>query len=317
MADTINLFGSQVKRGYVIAGGAVVAAAIGYGWWKNRHQAPANTAAAATPSTPGTPAGGSYPPDGTTGDPSDPYSTDPSTGQTYGSEGQFAGGYGLPGGVGGYGYGGGYDGYGTSAYPPGTTGGVAQYTTNGQWAQATEDYLVNTVGASATVVAAALGKYITGQALTSDQVSVVEQAIAFSGSPPVNGVDGYPPNMRQAPAPAPPPSSGGGGSGGGSGGGGGQKPPPAPKAPATPSGVSASGAGPTGFGVRWNAVSGATQYRVRVTYQGQLAGQVTTGGTSTGISGLAPNRTYTVHVAAGNSAGWSAETNGPTIKTTR
>jgi hypothetical protein len=195
MAGTVNLFGSQVKKGYVIAGGLVVAAAVFYGWRKNKQQSASNTSASSVPSAASSASSGDqYPADGSSGNPSDPNSTDPATGQTYGDEGQFSGGYGTPGGAyaGSYGYGG---------YYAGTAASQTAYTTNGQWAQAAEDYLTTTVGADATTVAAALGKYITGQALTADQVSVVEEAIAFGGYPPVNGTDGYPPSIRTSAAP--------------------------------------------------------------------------------------------------------------------
>jgi hypothetical protein len=180
MADTVNLFGSPVKKGYVLAGGAVVVLAVGYGWYRNRQ---ANAAAATSA------AGGS----GTSGiDPATgvPYADesgagiDPATGYPYGSAqdqealAQLGGGSGFTGGGGG---------------GPITTGTSGGYTTNGQWAQAAESYLVSTVGGDANTVAAALGKYITGQPVTSDQVDVIEQAIAFTGYPPVNGPNGDPP----------------------------------------------------------------------------------------------------------------------------
>lgn len=206
MADKeINLFGSKVKRGYVIAGGVVVVAAVFYGWRKNKQGAASNTSAPSTSSAPTAGSGGgSYPPDGTTGNPSDPYSTDPSSGMTYGDEGQFSTAYGS-----GFGSGyGGYDpysGYGSGGgFYPGSTGGIPAYTTNGQWSQAAEDYLVQTVGGNANTIAAALGKYVNGQALTSDQMSVIEQAIAFVGYPPQNGPEGYPPHMKSQATPPPP-----------------------------------------------------------------------------------------------------------------
>lgn len=208
MADTVNLFGSQVKKGYVIAGGGVIVIAVGYGWYKNRQSAATNASTASTPSAPSTAAGyagvggDSYPPDGTEGDPGDPNSTDPASGQTYGDESQFASGYGSLGDTG-------YGGYSGSAYyPPGVTGGYTTYTTNGQWAQAAESYLTSTAGASEVTVAAALGKYITGQPVSADQMSIIEQAIAFTGQPPQQGTDGYPPSIRQQGTSTPPPAAG-------------------------------------------------------------------------------------------------------------
>jgi hypothetical protein len=72
----------------------------------------------------------------------------------------------------------------------------------------------------------------------------------------------------------------------------------------------------TSVTLSWNKVENATSYRVRVTYQGKLVGSphlVT--GTSATISGLAPLRTYTFHVAAIGPGGTSSETNGPAVKT--
>lgn len=96
---------------------------------------------------------------------------------------------------------------GTSGSGGAPTGGT--FTTNAQWAQAVEDYLANTVGSDPNVVGNALGKYITGQALTVDQVAVVEQAIAFGGYPPVNGPTGYPPSYKTVNEPPPPPPTSG------------------------------------------------------------------------------------------------------------
>ena len=55
---------------------------------------------------------------------------------------------------------------------------------------------------------------------------------------------------------------------------------------------------------------------MRVTYQDKLVGtpHIVTG-TSATISGLAPLRTYTFHVAAIGPGGTSSETNGPAVKT--
>lgn len=66
-------------------------------------------------------------------------------------------------------------------YPPGSTTYVP--TTNAQWAQQAETLLVQE-NFDATQVAIALGKYLTGQALTSDQLSIVQAAIALEGEPP-------------------------------------------------------------------------------------------------------------------------------------
>jgi cytoskeletal protein RodZ len=72
----------------------------------------------------------------------------------------------------------------------------------------------------------------------------------------------------------------------------------------------------TSVTISWGKIANATSYRVRVTYQDKLVGtpHIVTG-TSATISGLAPLRTYTFHVAAIGPGGTSAETNGPAVKT--
>lgn len=75
-----------------------------------------------------------------------------------------------------------------------TTSGTTSPTTNAQWAQAAEEYMTQQ-GYDALAVAAALGKYLTNQNLTDDQLSIVQTAIAF---------EGYPPTSVPAPHVAPP-----------------------------------------------------------------------------------------------------------------
>jgi hypothetical protein len=265
-----------VPRGYVYAGGAVVGAAVIYGLRKNKQQGAANASAPSAPA--GASSGDPYPADGSSGDPVDPYSTDPATGQTYGDEGQFASGSGQ---MTDLGYGGGY-------YPPGVAGGGVTYTTNAQWSQAAEAYLTNTVSADPATVAAALGKYITGQPVTEAQVSVIEQAIAFGGQPPVEGPGGYPPSFHPA-------SSGGGTGTPGTG-----KPPAPPKTAPDPVSVSA-GNGAVLFS--WPAVGGAAKYQVDVTgtKNSQLASPTVT---ATHASINLPAGEHLVKVRAGNAAGW-------------
>lgn len=150
----------------------------------------------------------------------DPNAVDPATGLTYAQEAAGGtGGYGIDpatgvpyaqeAGGGGYGYGSGV------AYPVtpggGSTGGLPLFTDNASWAQYAESYMVNQLGGDPNTIGNALGKYITGQPVTAAQQSLVEQAIAFAGQPPVNGQGGFPPSMHLQ-------STGGGGGGGGGGG---------------------------------------------------------------------------------------------------
>jgi hypothetical protein len=90
---------------------------------------------------------------------------------------------------------------------------------------------------------------------------------------------------------------------------------PATKPPAEPAGIEATAVTATSVALAWNGDANATSYRVRATYQGKLAAEQTTLVASTTVSGLDPDHTYTFHVAASNTAGSSAETDGPTVKT--
>jgi len=184
-------FGTISKKtagiGAVIAGVLIV---IVYERQKSASAATAASTAAAVPAaaTAGSLIGSSsdpYPADGTVGNPADLYSTDPSTGETYGDEQSGAYGYG---GTGSYGGGGG-------SYS--TTG---QYTSNSQWSQAAQADLVN-ANHTAETAAAALGVYITGAPATPAQQALIEQAIAFEGYPPVSGHTGMPPGINLAAAP--------------------------------------------------------------------------------------------------------------------
>jgi hypothetical protein len=185
-----------IKKGWAWVLGGV---AIGGGWLiYNRHKA--NAASTATGTTTGT--------TDTTGiDPATgiPYSQeiganagmssgiDPATGVPYADE------------YGGGGYGGGYGGYGGGVYGSpygvgsGTTTTTQTVTTNAEWAQASEAYLTS-VGYNELTVAVALGKYLSNQGLTADQLSIVQAAIGFEGTPPQG-------------APTPHLSGGGGGGG--------------------------------------------------------------------------------------------------------
>jgi hypothetical protein len=73
-----------------------------------------------------------------------------------------------------------------------------------------EAYEVNNLGADAPTVGNAIGKYLTGQSLTADQVGLVQSAIAIAGYPPVSGPNGNPPSYITGTIAPPPPSGGGG-----------------------------------------------------------------------------------------------------------
>ena len=267
MADTIEIGGKPVKKQTVLIAGAAVAV-LGIGVYRYRKQAAANAAADAAANAPGTGAGSSD-------------QIDPATGFPYGSAEDAAAltsqaQYIQPGGTVGLAGGG-----SPSAYYPQSGG----FTSNAAWAQAVEDYLVNTAGADANTVGNALGKYITGGALTDDQVSVVNQAIAFQGYPPVPGPAGYPPSIRTSTSSNPPPTGSGGGTGGGT-----------HYAANPPKGLKLVRNGRTGVQIQWNAVQGATKYNVHTPGRSPL--DFTTTNTIANVGNLKPNTRYTVQVWA-------------------
>ena len=205
----------KVAVGSVVVVGVLVA--VYYVRKKNSASAATTAAAAATSAD-------QYPPDGTTGNPQDPYSTDPATGETYGDESVGSGLYGA------YGTGAelqdeedngatdtypwdgtvgdeadpysldpatgvtfGDEGLATGATPPATSA----VTTNAEWEQSVLTGLPAAdpsidVGALDT----ALGLYLNGQPVSAAQQALVFQATGFAGDPPVDGPAGYPPAVR-------------------------------------------------------------------------------------------------------------------------
>jgi cytoskeletal protein RodZ len=87
------------------------------------------------------------------------------------------------------------------------------------------------------------------------------------------------------------------------------------KVPPMPANVRATAETASTVSLTWTPSAGATSYGIRVTYQDKLVEAGTASGTSRVVNGLKPNQTYTFHVKACNSAGCSAETNGPAVKT--
>lgn len=142
----------RIKRNYWIIGGGAAIAIVWYGY----HKSKANSAAAIT-------------------DPNATDPIDPNTGIPYSQETTYA-----PG-LAGMGYGGGSYGVANPIFATPPTGGVP--VTNAQWAQQAESYLTG-IGYDPITAAAAIGKYLSGQALSADQYAIVQAAIAFIGPPP-------------------------------------------------------------------------------------------------------------------------------------
>jgi LysM repeat protein len=174
MADTINTpFGAVKKETAYVIGGALVLV-LGVVWYRSRSAAKAASIAASGANT----------------------GIDPATGFAYGSAEDAAalanqGSFINP----------------TVPFAPGGGGGGGSsipqgFVSNAQWAQSTEQYLIdNGVVHDSTLLGNAIGKYLTGQPVTSDMQSLIQQAIAFGGYPPVAGPNGYPPSINTAPTP--------------------------------------------------------------------------------------------------------------------
>jgi hypothetical protein len=178
-----EIFGKNVSNG-TIAISAGAAGLLGYAVYRQRKQAAAAAAAAAAAQAPGTGTGTSD-------------QIDPATGFPYGStqdasalsaQANYQSPY-VGGGGGSYGYG--YP----NSYPTTQPG---QFTSNAAWAQAAEQYMAGQGGGDPVAIGNALGKYITGQPVTPDMQSLIEQAIAFEGYPPVSGPNGFPPSVNTA-----------------------------------------------------------------------------------------------------------------------
>jgi hypothetical protein len=188
MPDTFKVGGTQIKKQTAYIAGAGLALVFGIAWYRSKQQAQQNTSAANAGANTG---------------------IDPATGYPYGSaedaaalanQGQYVNPqdyYASQGGIAPY------PGSGT-----GTTGlqGPGSFTNNAQWAQYVENYLESNEGADPITVGNAIGKYISGQPLTPDMISVVQNAIAIGGSPPVAGLNGNPPSYITSNTTPPPPT---------------------------------------------------------------------------------------------------------------
>lgn len=278
MADTVHVPGvsKPMPKWAVFAGlGAVGVAIVLYYRSKNQAQ-PAATST------------DQYPPDGTVGNPADPYSTDPATGQTYGDEAVGSGGtFGAFGGLGGFG-GTGWDSStgmytdpngntctnpGADGYCPGSGGGPP-FSTNDAWSNWVITQM-QTLNPNVNIgdLTDALGLYLAGQPVDATQKTLVLDAEAIGGPPPVAGPSGYPPNVHVN---------------GGKGGGG--------TATNPVTGLKQTGGeGFTGADITWAASPGATSYQV-TSDKGTVS---MTGATSARIHGIAPrNSQATVSVLA-------------------
>lgn len=173
---------------------------------------------------------------------------------------------------------------GSGSIPPSNL----SFSTNGQWTQAVIEYMItNSLIEDAGAMSAALGKYLTGAYVTDAQVSLIQQAIAVQGFPPLSGPNGYPPSLNR-------------------------NPPTSPATPTVtlkaPTGLRIASKGQTTFLVDWTKVEGANGYKVKVSGGGISKEYFPLDDWDT-IAGLKKNTEYTITV---NGLTPSPRKNGPT-----
>lgn len=270
MPDTITVPGIGKPVPKWAAGAGIAAVGVLAVMYYRKKSAAASAAPAASTAT------GQYPADGTSGNPSDPYSTDPATGQTYGNE--VTGAYGTYGAFGtGTGYG---TGTGGGTGNAGAGAGGPPFSDNAAWsAYAIQQAQAANPNIDTGALTDAIGLYLSGQGLTSPQRQYVFDAIALAGPVPVSGTNGYPPKLLSA-----------GGGGGGTGGGYAVNP---------VTGLAAK-PGTTSAVISWHASNGATGYQlVSQEHSGANSHTVSLGkSTRHTLTGLRRKTEYTVKVRA-------------------
>lgn len=269
MADTIKLPAiGEVKKGYVIAGGAVVAVIVGYAYYKHAINATATSTTSAPSSAPTSSLSSAAATD-----------IDPETGYAYGSVGDQEALESL---------------YGGSAADTGITGGgtttttstgtVASgsgtaITTNNAWLQNVLD--TNDTGYTSAQVIQAVSAWFSGTQVTTSELTVIQTCEALYGAPP---------------QPLPPPNVSTTGTGGSGGGSGGSNPPPIQRV-AAPTGLKATVVSPTDVHITWDAVSGASSYLFQVTPKDSGPHNIGKR-TEYSVGGLKRNTSYVAHVSA-------------------
>ncbi len=142
-------------------------------------------------------------------------------------------------------------------------------TTNAQWSQYARALLLETDSYTGTAIGEALGNYLAGKPLSSQQQQIVQAAIALAGYPPVGThvvIPGGDTDVKIA-----------------------------------PTGLKVVSATSTAITLSWGAVSGATEYRIYRKGVGQNVGS--SRDTSGQVGGLQPNTSYTFEVAALSASG--------------
>lgn len=264
MAETLQVPGiKKPLPKWAVFGGIGVVGLLVFQYYKSRKSASATAAAAgAATST------DQFPPDGTVGNPQDPYSTDPATGQTYGNESVGSGGtFGAF--TGGGGVSGGAPGGDSSTGPTGPP-----FSNNADWTNwVIQQMQTNDPGLDVGALTNALGLYLNGQPVDAAQKTLVFDAIAVAGDPPVAGANGYPPKVQ----------TNGGTTGG-----------------HLVQNLRVTNRGRDYLNIAWTAIAGIGKYEVHI-YQGNRELKSATAGTNKyRATGLSRSTTYHIYVRANN-----------------
>jgi chitodextrinase len=139
--------------------------------------------------------------------------------------------------------------------------------TDSQWTQYATGQLTASESWSYTAIVSALGKYLKGKALSTDEQTIVQAAIAVAGYPPEH------PNQPIVP-------------GGNT------------KITVAPTGVKVISKTSTTVVLGWNPVAGASAYRAYRSGASTNVGTIDHPNTSMTVSGLQPNTEYSFQVAA-------------------
>lgn len=192
-----------------------------------------------------------------------------------------------------------YNGAGAASTAP----GPGNFADNAEWAQYVLAYLTSSAGGDSGTVSTAIGLYLTGAQVTTDQAAIIDEAIAYGGTPPQAGASGDPPGINLV--------AGSTGSGSSSAGSGLTSTWPSSStdtssssAPTSSSSAKSAPAGAisnlqatvkgTSATVRWNPATGATQgYAYELSeLNGTVNARSTTKATSVSFSGLHKGWTY-------------------------
>lgn len=195
-SGTVDILGHPVKKSTALAGGLAAAAVVIIAIMRKRSAAQAADSSAAASGLVTDPAGNqcsTLNPD-TGYCPGTPADVNASAGLSAGAALSSESGGGLSGGGGYY-----YEPTSTATGTSSTGSAVPAFTDNASWAQYAETALGSNGG---DAIAAALAKYLSGQPVTTDQQTTIEEAIAIANYPPVAGGSGNPPGMTLSAASA-------------------------------------------------------------------------------------------------------------------